>query len=91
MGQLKWDSSGGFDTEIKTWDKVAGKYQVSKHALRLGFKSCKNRTKHNGERYLMAVSFLKLNRSSASRFMEVKYEYDIVVDQTFCRHLQVYI
>lgn len=23
--------------------------------------------------------------------MEVKYEYDIVVDQTFCRHLQVYI
>lgn len=37
----------------------------------------------------MAVSFLKLN-SSASRFSEVKYEYDVVVDQTFCKHLQVY-
>ncbi len=45
---LLCDDSGGFDAGIKTWDKVAGKYQVNKRTTFRSIQSPKNDTKQWG-------------------------------------------
>ncbi len=64
---LLCDDSGGFDAGIKTWDKVAGKYQVNKRTTFRSIQSRKNDTKQWG----WGMQWV-LNRSTADRHIEVK-------------------